>query len=322
MLSGLAEYPRPLTPDPWPLRDMHDSQNQESITPDSPRSREAPEVMQAFVAGHRSFFILTAVLLAQLLLLSFQITRNHNVRLIKIWAVAVFDPFERSLKGITDATTRAWRTYAGLWQAQRENQDLRRELATTRSQLQQVVERAVESDRLRQLLDFKARVPFQALAAEIIAFSPGASSNAVLIDKGTNYGLTPDLAVITPAGVVGKIISVFHQSSQVLLITDASSGVGILLERSRAQGVLKGAGNNLCQLEYIMNEESVSPGDAVVTSGLDQIYPRGLPVGTVLKVRDGNIYKSIVIRPAAALDRLETVLVVLPAPADQEMAKH
>jgi rod shape-determining protein MreC len=86
--------------------------------------------------------------------------------------------------------------------------------------------------------------------------------------------------------------------------------------------VLKGAGNNLCQLDYIMNEESVSPGDAVVTSGLDQIYPRGLPVGTVLRVGDGNIYKRIVVRPDTALDRLETVLVVLKASSEQEMAKH
>jgi rod shape-determining protein MreC len=301
---------------------MHDPQNQEMVSPDSPHSREGPEVMQAFVASHRPLSILLAVLLAQLLLLSFQITRNHNVRLIRIWALAVFDPFERSLKGITDATTWTWRTYGGLWRAQQENRDLRRELTTTRSQLRQVTEYAQESERLRRLLDFKARAPFQTVAAEIIAFSPGASSNAILIDKGIDYGLTPDLAVITSAGVVGKTLSVYHHSSQLLLITDSSSGVGAMLERSRTQGVLKGAGDNLCQLDYVMNEETVSPGDAVVTSGFDQIYPKGLPVGTVLKVGDGNIYKTIVVRPAAELDRLETVLVVLKAGSEQEMAKH
>ena len=301
---------------------MRDPQNSERINPDSLRGREGLEVMEAFVASHRPFFILVAVLLAQLLLLSFQITRNHNVRLIRIWALAVFDPFERSLKGITDATARAWRTYGGLWRAQQENRDLRRELATTRSQLQQVAEYEKESDRLRRLLDFKARAPFQTVAAEIIALSPGASSNAILIDKGTDYGLVPDLAVITPAGVIGKIISVYHHDSQVLLITDPSSGVGAMLERSRTQGVLKGASNNLCQLDYVMNEELVSPGDAVVTSGLDQIYPKGLPAGTVLKVGDGNIYRSIVVRPAAELNSLETVLVVLKGSTEQEMAKH
>jgi len=302
---------------------MCDPQSQEMINPDSGRSREGLEVMQAVVASHRSFFVLVVVLLAQLLLLSFQITRNHNVRLIKIWTLAVFDPFERSLKGITDSTTWAWRTYGGLWRAQQENRDLRRELATTRFQLRQVAEYAGESERLRRLLDFKAHAPFQTVAAEIIAFSPGASSNAILIDKGTDYGLTPDLAVITPAGVVGKIVSAFHHSSQVLLITDPSSGVGTMLERSRTQGVLKGIGNNLCQLNYVMNEQPVSPGDAVVTSGLDQIYPEGLPIGTVLKVGGGNLYyKSIVVRPAAVLDSLETVLVVLRGSTEREMARH
>jgi hypothetical protein len=180
---------------------MRDPRIQEIINPDLPREREGLEVMQAFVASHRPLSILLAVLLAQLLLLSFQITRNHNVRLIRIWALAVFDPFERSLKGITDTTTWAWRTYGGLWRAQQENRDLRRELTTTRSQLRQVAEYAEESERLRRLLDFKARAPFQTVAAEIIAFSPGAGSNAILIDKGIDYGLTPDLAVITSQGL-------------------------------------------------------------------------------------------------------------------------
>lgn len=278
--------------------------------------------MQAFVASHRPLFILLAVLLAQLLLLSLQITRSHNVRLIQIWAVTVFDPFERSLKGITGATTLAWRTYGGMWRAQAENQNLRVELAAARSQLQQVAEHAAESDRLRQLLELRAHLPFQSVAAEVIAASPGANSNAILIDRGEDYGLTPDLAVVTPEGVVGKIISVFRHSSQVLLITDPSSGVGCLLERTRVQSVLKGAGNNSSQLDYVMNEESVLPGDAVVTSGLDRIYPKGLRVGTVLNVAGGNIYKNITVHPAAVLDSLETVLVLLKPAVEQEIAKH
>ena len=171
---------------------MSDPQNQEMI-PYSPHSRECLDVLQAFVASHRPFFILVAVLLAQLLLLSFQITRNHNVRLIRIWALAVFDPFERSLKGITDATTRAWRTYGGLWRAQQENRDLRRQLATTQSQLQQVAEYAEESERLRRLLDFKAHAAFQTVAAEIIALSPGVSSNASLSTREPTMVLSPTL---------------------------------------------------------------------------------------------------------------------------------
>ena len=301
---------------------MHDLNAAETTNPAAPRSCEGPEVMQAFVARHRPFFILLGLLVAQLLLLSFQITRNHDVRLIKIWAVATFGPFERSLTGVTDATKRAWRSYRGLWRAQQQNQELNVELVAAHAQIQRLSQEAAETERLRTLLDLKSHVPFQTVAAEVIAATPGLSSNALLIDKGTDFGLTSDLAVITPSGVAGKIIAVFPHAAQVLLITDPSSGVGSVLERSRVQGVLKGASNNLCQLEYVMNEESVSPGEVVLTSGLDQVYPKGLPVGTVLKVGEGNIYKTIAVRPAAALDRLEIVLVVLKPSSTEQQATN
>lgn len=299
---------------------MFDPNSPQLTSPVQPLSREAPEMMQAFVARHRPFFILLGVLVAQLLLLSLQITHTHNVRLIQVWAVATLDPFERSLRGIADATTRAWRTYRNLWQAQQQNQELHMQLVTARSQIQQLSEQAAEAQRLRGLLDFKNRLPFQTVAAEVIATSAGESSNAIFIDKGTASGLAPDLAVITPAGIVGKTIAVFRYTAQVLLITDPASGVGCALERSRVQGILKGGSQNLCQIYYVMNEEPVSVGEAVLTSGLDQIYPKGFPVGTVLRTEEGNIYKSIVVKPASALDRLETVLVLLKSSPTEQQA--
>jgi rod shape-determining protein MreC len=298
---------------------MFDPNSPEFTHPVQPVAREAPG-MPPFVAHHRPFFILVAVLVAQLLLLSVQITRNHDVRLIRVWAVAVFDPLERSLWGMLDATTQAWRTYRNLWHAQQENQELRLQLVSTRSQIQQLSEEAAESERLRALLEFKNQLPYQTLAAEVIAASPGESSNAIYIDKGSDSGLTTDLAVITPAGVVGKILAVFPHTAHVLLITDLSSGVGVTLAQSRVQGVLKGGSQNLCQIQYVMNEESVPPGEAVLTSGLDQIYPKGLPVGTVVQTSEGNIYKNIALKPAVDLSRLETVLVVLKPTAAQQQA--
>ena len=299
---------------------MFDPNSPEFTQPLGPRPREDPEVMQAFVARHRPLFILLAVLLGQLLLLSVQITRNTNVRLIQVWAVAVFDPFERSLGGLSDATTGAWRTYRGLWRAQEENKELNVQLVAARSEIQQFSEQAAEVERLRALVDFKNHLPYQTIATEVIAASPGENSNAIFIDKGSSSGLTADLAVVTPAGVVGKIIVVFPYTAQVLLITDPSSGVGSMLERTRVQGVLKGGSQNFCQLNYIMNEESVSVGDTVLTSGLDQIYPKGVPVGTVVDTGEGNIYKRISIKPAASLNRLETVLVILKPTSGQQQA--
>jgi len=284
-----------------------------------PVRREGPD-MQAFIARHRPVFILAAVLVAQLLLLSLQITRNRDVRLIRVWAVAVIDPFQRSLRGIMDISVGAWRTYRSLLRAQEENQELHTQLVSAQSHIQQLSEQAAESLRLRALLEFKNQLPFQTVAAEVIASSPGENSNAIFIGKGADAGFTSDLAVITPEGVVGKTIAVFSHSSQVLLLTDPSSGVGVMLEKTRVQGVLKGDSQNLCLIRYIMNEEPVSSGEAVLTSGLDQIYPKGLRVGTIVGTSAGNIYKNVEVKPAADLSRLETVLVVLKPNSIQQQA--
>ncbi len=300
---------------------MFDPNSPEPGATAQPVTRDGPN-MQAFFSRHRASLVLASVLVGQLLLLSFQITRNHDVRLIRVWAVALVDPFQRSLHGITDVSEGSWRTYRSLLHAQQENQQLRAQLASAESQLQQLSEQSAESSRLRALLDFKNQLPFQTVAAEVIASSPGENSNAIYIGKGVDEGLTTDLAVIMPEGVVGKIIAVFPHSSQVLLLTDPSSGVGVLLEKTRVQGVLKGDSQNLCLVRYIMNDEPVSSGEGVLTSGLDQIFPKGLRVGTVVGASAGNIYKSVEVKPAADLSRLETVLVVLKPNSTQQQASN
>jgi rod shape-determining protein MreC len=297
---------------------VFDPHSPELLRPERPPEREAPEKVQIFVVRHRAFFILAAVLLAQLLLLSAQITRNQKVRLIQVWAVAALDPFERAWHGVADTTAGTWRTYRDLLATHEQNRELQAQLVSARAEIQQLSEQAAEARRLRQVLEFRSHLPFQTVAAEVIATSPGEASKAIYIDKGTDAGLVPDLAVMTPAGVVGKTLEVFPHTTQVLLITDTSSGVAAALERSRVQGIAKGAGQNQCQLEYVMNESSVEIGDRLLTSGLDQVYPKGLPIGSVAQVGEGNIYKSIRVAPAVALDRLETVLVVLK-PRSREM---
>jgi len=307
---------------------MFDPNAADTTRPVPPLVHEGPD-MPAFISRRRSFFILLAVVILQLLLLSLQITRNNHVPLIRYWAVEVFDPFERALGGLMKVTANAYKTYRNLWHAEQENQELHMQLVAARAQIQQLGEQAGESQRLRTLLDFKSQLPYQTLAAEVIASSPSPldqpSENskvltAVLIDKGLDFGLTSDLAVISPEGVVGKILAVFPHSAQVLLITDPSSGVGVTLAQSRVQGILKGGSNSLCRLRYVMNEEAVGHGETVVTSGLDQIYPKGLPVGTVVSATDGGIYKNITVKPAVDLNRLETVLVVVKPPSSEQQA--
>jgi rod shape-determining protein MreC len=288
---------------------MQDSSH-EFAGPSQPLTRESGEAMQAFVGRHRDFFILLVVLLAQLLLLSVQITRSHNLRLIQVWTVAVMTPFERSVHWGVSTTRNTWNHWSGLWRAQEQNVELRRELAGAQTRLQRLSGEASEAESLRALLDLKKSLPLESVAAEVIAVSPGERSGALFIDKGSESGLAPDLAVITPEGIVGKIVAVFSHSSQVLLITDPSSGVGCMLEKSRVEGVLRGGSGAQAELRYVRNEESVRPGDRIVTSGLDQIFPRGLIVGVVMKTSRGDVFQNILVQPSAAFDRLQTVLVI------------
>ena len=164
---------------------MFDPNSPELTASTQHATREGPD-MQAFIARHRPVFILAAVLLAQLLLLSLQITRNGDVRLIRVWAVDAIDPFQRSLRGITDISLGAWRTYRSLLRAQQENQELHTQLVSAQSQIQQLSQQGAESLRLRALLEFKNQLPFQTVAAEVIASSPGENSNAIFIGKGAD----------------------------------------------------------------------------------------------------------------------------------------
>jgi rod shape-determining protein MreC len=277
--------------------------------------------MQAFVSRHASFFILATVVLVQLIFLGYQITRKHNVRLIQMWAEAVFDPFERSLHGLTNATAGAWTSFHDLSEAEQENQQLRHELAQAQAQILLLSEEGTENAHMRELLKLQRQIPYRTIAATVIAASPGTGS-VITIDKGSTTGVTTDQGVMSSNGIIGKTVAVFPRTAQVLMITDRASGVGVLLEKNGTDGVLKGDGDGLCQLEYILNENQVSLGELVVTSGLDQIYPKGLLVGRVESVRTGDVYKAIDVRPAAALDRLENVLVILQSSDSEKPAKQ
>lgn len=278
--------------------------------------------MPGIVVRHTSFFVLMLVLLGQLLLLSIQVTRNQNVRLINVWAATAFSPFEQGIHDVVYGTTEAWSAAHALLADREENENLGAELVKARARIVELSEKAAEVDRLKALLDFRARSPYRSLAAEVIAASPEDGSSTVVINRGRDSGIKVDLPVVTPEGVVGKISAVYEHTSQVLLITDPACAAGCMLEKSRIQGILKGSGEDQCQLHYVMDEVKVPAGEAVLTSGLDEIYPKGLLVGYVARAQDGNIYKRIYIRPAASLNRLENVLILFKGRSDQEQASN
>jgi rod shape-determining protein MreC len=270
--------------------------------------------MLAVPSRHRSFTLLATILALQLLLLAIQIKRGTQVRLIRIWAVEMVAPLGRAGAWTTDGISAVWNNYVALRHMRQQNDDMQKELDRLKLRNAELEGRAAEADRLAELLGFReAHADVPMMAARVIGGSPDAGSNVVFISRGTRDGLRRDMGVITPEGVVGKIVAVFPDTSQILLLDDRDSGVGALLAGSRTQSPVRGSGDPLLNMEYVSNDVKIEPGEAVLTSGQDRIFPKDLPVGTVARIKPDThgTFQEVLVKPAAHLDRLEEVLVLL-----------
>lgn len=272
--------------------------------------------MESVLGRYRNLIILVGVLFLQVLGLAVQVKRGSNetqdTRLIRIWAVDVLAPFERTLVRIESGTGNIWHNYFYLRGVRAENRQLKEQIEQMRLEQVRLSEDAAQARRLQGLLAFKEQYVAKTVAAQVIGTSGSDSSRVVYIDKGEKAGIGRDMAVMTADGVVGKVLMVYPSVSQVLLINDQTSGVGVILGNTRLQGVLAGTVNGEVTLNGIMSDEQVPVGENVLTSGGDQIFPKGLPVGVVTKVGSGkDLFLNIRIKPAADLSKLEEVLVLV-----------
>lgn len=270
--------------------------------------------MESILGRYRNLIILVGVLFLQALGLAVQVKRSgevQNTRLIRIWAVDAVTPFERAVVRAQNAVGDIWHNYFFLRGVRAENRDLKRQIEQMRLEQVRLNEDAAQAHRLQSLLAFKEQYIAKTVPAQVIGSCASDLSRCVYIDKGDNDGVKTDMAVITAGGIVGKVLHTYPSTSQVLMINDQSSGVGVLLEKSRLQGVLKGTPNGELVVERVMSDETVSPGETVLSSGGDQIFPKGLPVGTVSSIKPGReMFLNIKIRPSADLNRVEEVLVI------------
>jgi rod shape-determining protein MreC len=198
---------------------------------------------------------------------------------------------------------------------QAENAALKTRLDTLQIELQEQRALAERSQQLQKLLDLRDRVNLPTTAADIIGLGASPDFQTVTISKGTTDGLKADMAVLSPAGVVGRIVTPSARASKVQLLIDRNAAAGALVERSRAQGVVLGTGEGVLRMEYVAELGDVQTNDTVVTSGVDGIYPKGFVIGQVVTVeRRGGAYKTITVKPAVDARDLESVLVVLTQP--------
>jgi rod shape-determining protein MreC len=294
--------------------------------------------MEPFFTRFKNVLVLVAILMAQTIGLAIQVRRPvesgapdaGKVVLIRYWAVSVVAPFERFFHGIGANVRGGWSNYIDLRHTRQQNHDLQEQIARLRLEQAAFAEDAIQGHRLQALLDFQHHYVTATVAAQVIGTSGSELSRVVYIDKGAKDGLKPDQAVITPDGIVGKLRDVFPSTAQVLLINDQTSGAGVLLSTTRIRAILRGSTTGRTLINNLTSDARIKPGELVLTSGGDQIYPRGLLVGTIESIApdpDHQPYTMIHLRPAANLDQLEEVLVItgtqtsLPVEAQKDLSK-
>lgn len=265
--------------------------------------------MDLLLYRYRHLTVLAVAIFAQLGLLAYQVRTDSDVRLIRVWAVSAVTPMARVLDSVRSATANFVTDYLLLINVRRENQRLKKELDSSQLELQRLHSELAMGERAQALAQFQRETPMKTVPARIIMNSTG-SNTAVYVDVGSVRGIQRGMPVITPAGIVGKITGVYPTSSMVLLVNDPLFAAGVVSQKNRVQGTLRGQGAALPIVDFVQNEQTVEVGEWFFTSGNDFVFPRGRPVGTVVAVKDGPRRKEIQIKPSAFDQGVEEVLIV------------
>ncbi len=271
----------------------------------------------------RTGWLFIAVTVGHIILISAQVNTRRGVPVLEALTFGAFAEVQRAATSAVSSAQEGWQNYFALQQIRQENERLHQEVAQLRVGLQQERSAAQQTLTLQTLLDFKGATEWQTKAAAVIGSGASPEFRTMTIDKGTQDGLLPDMAVVAPTGVVGRITTTSARASKVQLLIDASAAAGVIVERSRVNGVVSGVGQTddmafragLLDLDYIPGTADVKAGDRLVTSGTDGIYPKGFAVGEIQSVEREAGQFRIRVRPAVDYAALEAVLVVLNSPS-------
>lgn len=248
-----------------------------------------------------SFYILTVSARGQL--------KSEPIGAVLMW---VFRPLQIVAQGTANWLIGIQENYLTLSGFKSENERLRKRIQALEVERQRLLEAEATNRKLQKLLDFRVQLPGKPVVASIIANSASSWFQGCILDKGSADGVHKDMAVVTPLGVVGKVVSVTGRSAKVILLTDANSGIDVMVQRSRSRGIVSGSLDSGTVLKYMKRSEDVQVGDRLITSGLDGVFPKGLMAGTVIKVNKQSLglFQSIEVLPAVQSALVEEVLVV------------
>ncbi len=272
--------------------------------------------MTELIAARRRFVVFVALFFFVVALLTNQVRSpdRRQVGPLGTAMLTVLMPIQAEMVRLVDATARLWALYTEIGRLRVENTRLHQQVDTMAQEMSRLREQALAAQRLERLLQFRGQIIYRTTAARVVGRTPTAWFNTMVVDRGAADGIHRNAPVITTDGVLGRVIEVTPTTSRVLLIADSRSAVGVLIQRSREAGLVEGRGGKLLHFKYLSGTTPVQVGDVVVTSGLGGVFPRGLIVGRVTKVvkEEGALLQEAEVEPAAPLDRVEEVLILLP----------
>jgi rod shape-determining protein MreC len=228
--------------------------------------------------------------------------------------MSVIMPVQWAVTEVVRNLRDTWNGHVNLIQVRQENLRLQRQIAALQGQLHLYQEAYLQQQRLHDLLGIRSLIFPNTVVAEVIGIDPSQWSEAVTINKGQRDAVRKDSAVLTPQGLVGRTIDIASSYAIVLLVTDPRSVVDAMVQRSRARGIVVGKSRRLCELRYVDFHADIQVGDTIISSGLGDVYPKGLRIGTVASVRQRpyGMFYEIEVQPAVDFAKLEEVLVVVP----------
>lgn len=268
--------------------------------------------MLGFVRRNRLLLTSGCLLIASLFLFSVSLRSRPYRDPIAHVLLDGLAPFQNAFTWLRGRTRGVWMGYINLVDTKRENRHLRERMAALESELIRLSELEQANRRLTELLQFRTAIRGVAYGARVIGRDPLPWFRTLTVDRGARDGVRRGMAVLSPQGVVGQIAEVSRTAARVLLLTDHNSGIDAMIQRSRARGIVQGAHEEGCYMNYLRQDEDVAVGDRVVTSGMDGIFPKGILIGEVAEVtrRHRGLLQAAVVRPSAPVERIEEVLIV------------
>ena len=267
--------------------------------------------METLLNRYRNITVLLLVIFAQLVLLGYQVKGKQDVPIIRVWAVTAITPMARALESVRSGVLGVFENYFTMRDVRAEKERLAREVDRLKIENLFLRDELSTADRLKALTQFQSKTPSKTLAARVIGAGAGSDSKLLFLDRGSLAGVKKGMGVVTPEGIVGRVVASYPITSEVLQVTDPDFAAGVVSQKNRVRGTLRGMGSQRCRVDYVQNEEKVETGEWFYTSGADRTFPRGFPVGVVRVARNGPATKEIFLEPAALHHPIEEVLILI-----------